>query len=85
MPGRCVHSLRADLDAYWLVVREFWPHVGVQDLRRWGDWGRVLRLLAMTDWLSVKLEYPWVRKPVEALRLYQQQMAEALRAVGWAT
>jgi hypothetical protein len=82
--GRHVPSLNADLDAYWSVVRESWPHLGVQDLRRWGDWGRLFRLLAKTDWVSGRLAYPWVSKPVAELRLYQEQMAGALQAVGWA-
>jgi hypothetical protein len=83
--GGLVPSLSADIDAYCSVVRESWPHLGVQDLRRWADWGRLFRLLAMTDWLSARLAYPWVRKPVAVLRLYQEQMAGALQAVGWAT
>jgi hypothetical protein len=83
--GRRVPSLSADIDAYWSVVRESWPHLGVQDLRRWADWGRVFRLLAMTNWLSDRLAYPWVRKPVAGLRLYQEQLAGALQAVGWAS
>ena len=82
--GRHVPSLSADIEAYWWVVRESWPHLRVQDLRRWADWGRVFRLLAMTNWVSGRLAYPWVRKPVAELRLYHEQMAGALRAVGWA-
>jgi hypothetical protein len=82
--GRRVPSLSADLDAYWSVVRESWPHLRVRDLRRWAAWGRLFRLLAMTNWLSERLTYPWVRKPVAGLRLYQEQLAGALRAVGWA-
>jgi hypothetical protein len=83
--GRRYCSLSPDLTAYWSVVRESWPHLTVQDLHRWTAWGRVFRLLAMTDWLSARLAYPWVRKPVAGLSLYQEQLVEALQAVGWAT
>jgi hypothetical protein len=83
--GRHVPSLSADIEAYWLVVRESWPHLRVQDLRRWADLGRLFRLLAMTSWVSGRLAYPWVRKPVAELRLYHEQMAGALQAVGWAS
>lgn len=82
--GRHVPSLSVDIEAYWSVVRESWPRLRVQDLRRWADWGRVFQLLAMTNWVSGRLAYPWVRKPVAELRLYREQMAGALQAVGWA-
>jgi hypothetical protein len=81
--GRRYCSLSPDLGAYWSVVRESWPHLSVEDLHRWADWGRLFRLVAMTSWASGKLAYPWARKSLAEIRIYHEEMTRALQAVGW--
>jgi hypothetical protein len=34
----------------------------------------------MVDWLSGKLAYPWVAKPMAGLRVYEAELARALQA-----
>jgi aminoglycoside phosphotransferase (APT) family kinase protein len=55
-----VDLTQIDLAAYWSVVRDPWPHVQFDDVRRWAEVGCVLQLLAACDWESVRLacEYP---------------------------
>jgi hypothetical protein len=66
------------------VVRDSWPHLGIEDIRQLADLGSVFRLLAMIHWLSLDLAYPWVIKPMAGMRVYQAEMAQAiLQAGGW--
>jgi hypothetical protein len=83
LPGR-VCSVSPDIATYWAVVRESWPHLGIEDLRRMAELGRVFRLLAMIHWLSLDLEYPWVSKPMAGMRVYRAEMTRGLEAGGWA-
>lgn len=78
-----VASVSPDLGAYGGAVREAWPHLEGPDLHRMAGLGRVFRLLAMTDWLSAKLAYPWVDKALAGLSIYHAELAAALRAGGW--
>jgi hypothetical protein len=79
-----VSSVSPNIPTYRAVVRESWPHLGVEDVRRFADLGSVFRLLAMIHWLSLDLAYPWVTKPMAGMRVYQAEMARAVQVVGWA-
>jgi hypothetical protein len=79
-----VASVSPDLPAYWAVVRQSWPYLGMADIHQLAALGRVFRLLAMIDWLSLDLAYPWVSKPIAGMRVYQAEMAQAVQATGWA-
>jgi aminoglycoside phosphotransferase (APT) family kinase protein len=79
-----VAAVSPDLGAYRDTVRDAWPHLDLPDLHWLAGLGRVFRLLAMTDWLSAKLAYPWVDKAVAGLGVYSGELAAALQAVGWA-
>jgi Phosphotransferase enzyme family len=75
-----VASVSPDIPAYWATVRESWPHLAVEDIRRLAGLGSVFRLLAMIDWLSLDLAYPWVSKPLAGMRIYQAELARAVQA-----
>jgi aminoglycoside phosphotransferase (APT) family kinase protein len=73
----------ADLIAYWEVVRHHWPGVDLPTVRRWAALGTLFRSLAGADWDAPKLATPWVQKGVMRLTIYQDALADALRALGW--
>jgi hypothetical protein len=75
-----VASVSPDIPAYWAMVRESWPHLAIEDIRRLAGLGSVFRLLAMIDWLSLHLAYPWVSKPLASMRIYQAELARAVQA-----
>jgi hypothetical protein len=77
-----VSSVSPDLSTYWGVVRDSWPHLGIEDVRQLADLGSVFRLLAMIHWLSLDLAYPWVIKPMAGMRVYQAEMAQAILQAG---
>jgi hypothetical protein len=78
-----VASVSPDIPAYWAMVRDSWPHLAIEDIRRLAGVGSVFRLLAMIDWLSLYLAYPWVSKPMASMRIYQAELAPAVQAAGW--
>jgi hypothetical protein len=75
-----VASVSPDLPAYWAMVRGSWPHLAIEDIRRLAGLGSLFRLLAMIDWLSLYLAYPWVSKPLASMRIYQAELARAVQA-----
>ena len=75
-----VSSVSPDLPTYWRAVRDSWPHLSIEDIRRLADLGSVFRLLAMIHWLSLDLAYPWVSKPMAGMRIYHAELAQVVRA-----
>jgi hypothetical protein len=76
-------SVSPDLTTYWSVVHRSWPHLGLEDIRRMADVGRIFRLLAATDWDSRDLGTAAVERSKYHLGVYQTWFAEALRAAEW--
>ena len=72
-----------DLTAYWSVMREAWPHLSLQDVRRLADCGTIFWLLANTSWASKDLEWAWIESSLKHLRAYEAGIAESIRIMGW--
>jgi phosphotransferase family enzyme len=74
-----------DLAAYWSVVRDSWPDVQFDDVRRWAEVGSVFQLLAACDWESMRLAYeypPGRSRPLASFEQLRGQLANAVLKVG---
>jgi thiamine kinase-like enzyme len=72
-----------DLSLYWETVRESWPGLRLDDMRRLAEVGSLFRLLAMIRWEGEELQYQSVQKAMGSLRIYQAEMTRALQDAGW--
>jgi Phosphotransferase enzyme family len=75
--------LSPDVATYRSVVREAWPHLGGEDIRRLVDLGTVFRLLAMMSWISWGLAVEGGGKALGNMRVYRVEVAKAAQALGW--
>jgi Ser/Thr protein kinase RdoA (MazF antagonist) len=71
-------SCHPDLEAYWVVVRERWPALDLESVRRWAILGTVLRSLAALSWAAPGLSHEWVDKPMIEIRFYLSSIGGAL-------
>jgi hypothetical protein len=77
---------RPDLDAYYAILRQDLPQLDIRDIRRLRDYGNLLRVMDKVFWETVTMkgdEYKYLLKPLRTVRIYEPQMAAALRALGW--
>jgi len=77
---------RADLDAYYPELRQDFPQLDVRDIQRMRDYGNLLRVLDAVFWGTVIMtgdDYKYLQKPLRTIRVYEPQMAAALRALDW--
>lgn len=72
------HGANPDLEAYHAVVRESWPSVTPDAIRRLGHCGAVFRALASMDWDSHQVAHDWAESSVRTLRLYDAEVTHAL-------
>ncbi|HEU5323465.1 MAG TPA: phosphotransferase, partial [Methylomirabilota bacterium] len=80
----CKMSASPDLPTYWSVVRERWPDVARADVERLAACGAVFRALAVLTWDANHLAHPWANAFIPTLQMYADEMAHALRQLGWA-
>lgn len=85
VPAEDLAGLQATVDiaVYWSVVRDHWPHLDFEAVRRLFFVGKVFRWTASVDWETGKLAYEWVGKPMLRMRFYLSELAALLRAAEW--
>jgi hypothetical protein len=80
---------RVDLPSYTSVIHAcWWPDVSLQTVERLASVGHVFRLLAAIFWISPQLayeDYRYLMRPIACLRVFQQRLADAVRASGGIT
>lgn len=79
-----IHQI--DMTTYWLIVREYWPHLEIQAVQRLALVGRIFRRLAAISWESRSLAFGTERLlsgPMACMRVYQAELAEAIWAAPW--
>src|SRR6266705_1334523 len=77
---------RADLDAYYPELRQDFPQLDVRDIQRMRDYGNLLRVLDGMFWATIIMtgdDCKYLHKPLRTIRVYEPQMAAALRALDW--
>lgn len=75
-----------DINAYWLIVREYWSSLAIQDIQRLALVGRIFRRLAAIDWECSSLAFEtdeFLCGPIACMRKYQAELAEAISAAPW--
>jgi aminoglycoside/choline kinase family phosphotransferase len=73
-----------DVAAYGVALREYWPDLDPELLRRMVALGRVFRHLSAVGWSARDLPYRYPDKPIPALRIYSDELGAALRETAWA-
>ena len=76
-------STGPDLATYWSLVRDRWPELDRADVARVADCGSVFRAIAALQWDAHHLEHEWAQWFVSSMRLYEAELAHALRRLGW--
>lgn len=72
-------SVGAEVPTYWAAVREHWPSLDLADIERCAHCGSVFRALAALEWDSHHLKHEWAHEYIETMRLYDAELANALR------
>lgn len=76
-----------DVETYWHVVREGWPRLTLQDVRRMALLGRIFWCLYVTDVTLRKLIEPYanVDKWISYIDVYQRTLTGQLSLADWRT
>jgi ATP-binding cassette, subfamily B, bacterial len=83
MPGVDLFQLDdAALEHYGACVAPHWADVGLADLRRMRQTGRLFNLLASIEWATQDLAYEWLHRPLKRLRSYEPELRAALASLG---
>jgi hypothetical protein len=72
-----------DLVAYLSTVRDSWPHLDLHDLRRLAIFGQVFRCLVCVSLSAESFATEWVERAAGNMRIYEAEMADAIRAADW--
>jgi len=74
-------SLSPDLGAYSSCFDGCWP--GARSVAQVAEIGSIFRLIVAMSWESQSLLSPWLSRPMKKMRVYQDAMADCIRAAGW--
>lgn len=74
-------SLSLDLDAYWAVVRPWWPSIGLPDLRRLAELGKAFRLIVALVWTNEGFSALTVEWYMTDMIWYERALCDWLRTV----
>ncbi len=83
-PSRGSLAIQVNIDIYWSIVREFWPGLDIQVIRRLAQVGKIFRRLAYVNWESATLGfdlYEWLSKPMASMKVYQADLADGIRTI----
>jgi len=72
-----------DVPTYCSIARGSWPGLDVRSILRLISVGWIFRRLAAISWESVKVASAWPQKGVASMRVYQAELADAIRGAGW--
>jgi ATP-binding cassette, subfamily B, bacterial len=85
MPGVDLAALDdAALEHYGACVAPHWAGIGLADLRRMRETGRLFNLLASIEWATHDFAHEWLHRPLKRLRSYEPELRTALAALGTA-
>lgn len=76
-------ALCPDSEVYWSLVRNTWPQLTVEHIRRVDFAGRIFRTLASINWESWGLVFEWADQYMRAMRSYESTLVNLLRVAGW--
>jgi hypothetical protein len=70
-----------DITVYAATVRDFWPEVELQTLKRLAKFGTLCRLVAAIAWAAPGLATNWVQRSVRYMHLYESHLSDIIRSV----
>jgi ATP-binding cassette subfamily B protein len=83
MPGVDLAALDdAALEHYGACVAPHWAGIGLGDLRRMREAGKLFNLLASIEWATHDFAHEWLHRPLKRLRSYEPELRTALAALG---
>jgi hypothetical protein len=74
---------RLDLQAYWTVVREYWPTLDLPAIQRLANLGKLFCRLAALNWESMSLKSDWLDGPMASIRVCHAKLSDAILAIQW--
>jgi aminoglycoside phosphotransferase (APT) family kinase protein len=74
---------RVDLQAYWTVVREYWPALDLPAVQRLANLGKLFCRLAAMNWESMSLKSDWLDGPMASIRVCHAKLSDAILAIPW--
>jgi hypothetical protein len=76
VPAEDISSVH--ISTYWSTVQDHWPKLGIQDLERLANVGRIFRSLVFLDWLAPSLRFEAVEHPMNDLRRCETWLADLI-------
>jgi aminoglycoside phosphotransferase (APT) family kinase protein len=74
---------RIHIPTYWSVIRERWPKLTVQSLKRLADVGKLFRCIVFLDWIAPSLTQESVARPINELRRCETWLKDLIRETEW--
>lgn len=74
---------RVDLPTYWSTIRDNWPNLTIQTLKRLMSVGKVFRCLVYLDWIAPSLAFASVERPINHIRRCETWLSDLIRAAEW--
>jgi hypothetical protein len=75
--GKC-----PDTDAYWMLVRETWPHIKREDMQRFAVIGEIFHFIAAVNWVSWSLEFDWADQKIKTIKIYRSHLDALIHSAG---
>ena len=83
MPGVDLVQLDdAALEHYAACIAPHWAGIGLGDLRRMRETGRLLNVVASIQWATEEFRHEWLHRPLKKLASYEPELRKALAALG---
>jgi Phosphotransferase enzyme family len=76
-------SANPDITAYYQVVRDHWPNIDLETLRRLASYATVVRCMTALGWEAPFLAMEWAAEPMCQMRAYHEILPHAMQAAGW--
>jgi hypothetical protein len=74
---------RVDIPTYWSTVRDYWPELSANSLKRLAHVGKVFRCLVFLDWIAPKLAHESTEPAMSDIRSCEGWLAGLIEAAEW--
>lgn len=74
---------RVDIPTYWSTVRDHWPGLGINSLKRLANVGKVFRCLVFLDWIASTVAHESIGQAVDDVRNCEGWLADLIEAAEW--
>lgn len=78
-----VDIIKLDISTYWMVVRDFWSDVNLQDIKQLANIGELFRYLVSISWDSTRLKYQGRERAMWRMRYYEPGLLAFIKLAGW--